>query len=202
MLLVGATWIGLISPYWPDAITFITILFLGVELDILLYLFIATFFVAPTHVTWMTAFTDFKYKDKQKLILILIFIEAILYEVILLYFFIVSPLLLGTRLGPFYYRFADFIIFYLIFSIALLLITGIIFARETIKSPDKTIKLKGIFLLIAFISFTIGTVLDSAFELTEVTLVIARIFVIIAAFSFYMGFVLPNFVKKLILKKE
>ena len=68
LLLVGATWIFLVSPYWPDAINFITISTMGIQIDTALYLIIATLFTAPLHVTWVIAMTDFMYKKRQKLI--------------------------------------------------------------------------------------------------------------------------------------
>jgi hypothetical protein len=199
-LLVGLTWIFLISPYWPDAISFITILLTGNQLNEASYFFIANAFIAPIHIIWIMVISEFLYKSKQKLLLGIFSAEAIVYESIFLITFFTDFTLIGTRISPFYVEWALFIDIYLIASIVLFLTTGILFARRSIQSSDEIVQLKGKLLILAFITFTIGTFLDVAIELTEITLLIARIFVIIAAFSFYFGFSLPDRIKNLILK--
>ena len=200
--LVGFTWIFLISPYWSDAISFVMIILTGEQLSLEIYLFIAVSLIFLVHIVWMLAFTDFLYKEKQKIIMTFISIEAILFEIVFLYFFFTDISLIGTRLSPFYIRFALFIILYFLISIIAFTITGIIFALQCLKSEDKEIQLKGKFLILAFITFAIGTFLDVGIELTELTLVLARAFVIFGAFAFYIGFMLPDFIKRIFIKKE
>lgn len=144
--------------------------------------------------------SEFLYKSKQKLLLGIFSAEAIIFEIIFLITFLTDFTLIGTRNSPFYVEWALFIDIYLIASIVLFLTTGILFARRSIQSIDEIVQLKGKLLILAFITFTIGTFLDVVIELTEITLLIARIFVIIAAFSFYFGFSLPDRIKNLILK--
>ena len=200
--LVGFTWIFLISPYWPDAISFVMIITTGTQLSLEIYLFIAIAFLFLVHITWMLAFTDFLYQHKQKIIMTFMSIQAILFEIVFLYFFFTDISLIGTRLSPFYIRFALFIILYFLISIIAFTITGILFAWQCLKSEDKEIRLKGKFLVLAFITFAIGTFLDVGIELTELTLVLARAFVIFGAFAFYIGFMLPDFIKRIFIKKE
>ena len=90
---------------------------------------------------------------------------------------------------------------YLMFSVFLFLSTGLIFVAKSFQSEDKENRLRGVFLLIAFITFTIGAFLDIVTELTASTLVLARTFQIISAICFYIGFTMPNFVKKLFIKQ-
>ncbi len=200
--LVGFTWIFLISPYWPDAISFVMIITTGTQLSIEIYLFIAVSFLFLVHIIWMLAFTDLVYPEKQKILMTFFSIEAVLFEIVFLYFFFTDISLIGTRLSPFYIRFALFIILYFLISIIAFTITGIIFALQCLKSEDEEIRLKAKFLILAFLTFAIGTFLDVGIELTELTLVIARAFVIMGAFSFYIGFTLPNFVKRLFIKNN
>lgn len=208
LLLVGITWIFLVSPYWPDAISFLMIVFLNTQLDKAVYFFIANGFIAPLHITWMVVFTDFLYQNKQKLILFIFALEAVFFESLFLVLYLQDLNFIGTQISYFYVRWNPIIINYLLISIVLLLATGILFARESLKSENKEIRLKGKFLLGAFIAFTIGTLLDSAFDLTEVPagageliVVLARSFVIIAAFAFYIGFTLPDIVKKALIQE-
>ncbi|MFO7797291.1 MAG: hypothetical protein ACQERB_17000 [Promethearchaeati archaeon] len=201
-LLVGITWILLVSPYWPDAISFLLILFTRAKLHEPTYFFIANAFIAPIHITWILVITDFIYKDKQKFILPVVIVEAIAFEILFLIFFFIDPYFIGTpQSNPFVVEWNLFIDLYLIISIALFLITGLLFARESLKSDSKEIKYRGWFLIFAFITFTIGTLIDVILELNEITIVIARLFVIIAAFCFYLGFTMPNFMKKLLIKE-
>jgi len=202
LLLVGITWILIVSPYWPDAINFIMILTYGTILDITIYFFLANALIPIIHITWMIAFTDLLYKKNQKKILLVFTAEAILFELFFIYFLIIDPSLIGTQIRPFYVEWTDFVVFYLLFSILLLVITGILFALRSLKSDNKEIRLKGKFLLIAFITFATGTFIDAIGSLTEITLVLARTFVIIGAFMFYIGFTLPKFIKELFVKED
>ena len=81
-----------------------------------------------------------------------------------------------------------------------MLIPGILIARESLKSEDREIKLKGRFLLIAFISWTIGALMDAALDPNIITLTIARLILISSAIEFYCGFLLPERIKKIFLK--
>ncbi len=204
LLLVGISLIFLISPYWPDAINFILLVAGNPEIDVALYLFIATAFVAPIHVTWIIAFTDMKYRDKQKTIVLIFVIEAIIYEAILLSTFLLDPTLaaIGSKESTFVVQYSDLIMIYLIISIAMFMITGLLMASDALKSDNKEIQLKGKLLLMGFVTFAIGTMLDVLFadDPSEITIGLARVFVILGLFLLYMGFTLPNFAKKLFLK--
>lgn len=202
-LLVGITWIFLVSPYWPDAISFLLILFTGTKLNEPTYFFLANGFIPVIHITWIIVITDFMYKDKQKYLLSVFIIESIAFEIIFLTVLFMNPYLIGTpQSNPFVVEWNIFIDLYLIISIALFLITGLLFASESLKSDSKELRFRGWFLISAFISFTIGTLIDVILEITEITIVIARLFVIIAAFCFYLGFTMPNFIKKILIKEQ
>jgi len=199
-LLVGITWICVISPYWPDAISIITILFFNISLGEPLYFFLAIAFVPLVHITWFLAITDLIFKKYQKKIMFFMIAESIIYEIVFLYFLFTDIRLIGTQVAPFDVDWSYFIIIYLFISIIGFTITGLLFARESLRSENEEVRLKGKFLLIAFISFAIGTFFESATVLNEVSLVIIRIIVLTAAFEFYIGFTLPNFIRDFILK--
>ena len=81
------------------------------------------------------------------------------------------------------------------------LITGFLFVRESLKSENPEIRLKGKFILIAFLFYTMGTLIDVIIDIpTEITIVLARTIMIVAIFMFYIGFTMPNWVKKRFLK--
>lgn len=201
-LLVGITWILLVSPYWPDAINFVMVLMYSSLLDVVIYFFLANALIPIIHITWIIAFSDMVLEKNKKLVLIIFTAEAIIFEVVFLYFLAIDPSLIGTQIAPFYVEWTDFVVFYLLLSILMFLITGIMFARKCLEVTNKEIRLKGKFLMMAFVTFAIGTIIDAIGSLTEVTLVLARTFVIIAAFMFYIGFTLPTFVKNRFIKTE
>lgn len=203
-ILVGLTWMFLVSPYWPDAISFVMILTLDIQLPDAIYLFLATFFVAPIHIAWITVITDFLYKEKQKILVGIMVLQFVIYETILLVLFVMDYNNLGVKLAPFIAEFNIIIIVYLMTSIVLFLITGLLFVRESLRSENPELELKAKFLLLAYIIFTIGTMIDVLFadSPTQLTITLARICVIIAAFAFYVGFTLPKFVKTLFIKDE
>ena len=198
--LAGFTMILMVTPYFSSVVDFIMILWLGIQSSVIV-VYIGITLVAIASLTWMTLITDLLYKEKQKIILSIIFAQLIIFEIFVVYAIIVEPTLILIPYGERYYREAPILIGYYIFFLLLFLITGFLFARETLKSSNKEIRLKGKFLIIALISYVIGAVLDFAFEATALTVALARLIQISAFTEFYLGFTLPEFVKKLLIKE-
>ncbi len=193
LIFVGATWILLVSGYWPDAVNFILSITSNTLLPETVYLILATAFYAPIHVLWMRVITELLYKDNQKKIMKFFWIEAVAYEIILVVMFLIDPALVGQQFAgrPFYAVFSDIVLGYFLFSLAVFLITGIIFSRFYMKSTNPEIRRKGVILLVAFISFLIGIALDNFVgEPTELTILIARLIHMTASLEFYFGFAL------------
>ena len=113
--------------------------------------------------------------------------------------FFINPLLIGEQKSAFVVEWAIWMQFYLLFSITLFLVTGFLFARASLRADNPEIKIKGKFLIVAFLTFTIGTVIDviGAESPTEITIFLARAFVIVSSICFYIGFTLPKFIKDL-----
>lgn len=202
LLLVGITWILLASPYWSDAIQFLLVSISDTEISSPLYFFLANAFIAPIHITWAYTFTNLLFKQYKKELLIFFGVEALIFEIGFLIVFFIDPYLIGTQRSEFIVEWAVWVQIYLLFSILLFLLTGFLFARASIQAPEPEIKLKGKFLLIAFVTFTIGTIIDviGAEDPTEITILLARIFVIASSLCFYIGFTLPKFIKNFLIK--
>jgi hypothetical protein len=169
------------------------------------YFFLSNFFLPFIHIAWLSFIADFLYKEHKKQIIFVVLLESIIFEMIFLYFLFVDPSIIGVRGGNFYVSWDLLVSFYLLFSIALFLITGILFSRVCFKSTSKEINLKGYILIIAFISFTIGVCLDVIFSpplQNEITLAISRIILTTAGIEFYLGFTMPMWLKNMLLKKE
>lgn len=204
LLLVGISWIFLLSSYWNDAINYILILTIGTVLSREVYFFLGMGLIIIVIFTWMVAMTDMikSWKDKQKLIVGISISIGIIFEIVFLVFLFTDPSLIGTQISSFYAEWELFVVFYLLFSLFLFEITGFLFVRKSLFVENPEIRLKGKFLAIAFLTFFIGTFIDAIGGLTEVTLVIARVFVITSSFTFYIGFTLPKIIKKLFIREK
>jgi hypothetical protein len=203
-LAVGFTWILLASPYWSDAVQFILVVIFNRQLNSALYFFLANAFIAPIHITWIYALTNLLFKKQKQKLLIFFGIEAYLFETFFLTIFFLNPNLIGDQKSVFVVEWAIWIQIYLLISIGLFLVTGFLFARVSLKSENPEIKLKGRFLMIAFVTFTVGTVIDviAAESPSGVTIFSARSFIIISAICFYIGYTMPKFIKELFIKSK
>lgn len=193
------------TPYWGYTLNFFAIIFNIGSIPDALIIFLSSAFVGFVHITWMFAFSDFFFKNLQKRFMAVAIFEAVTYEIFLLNLFVSNLPSVGVLEGPFFIRWGELVTFFLFFSIFMMLVMGMVFARETLKSDSIEVKLKGKFLFAAFISFTTGTFIDILtfgldYDTAQIVLIFARIIVISAAFEFYLGFILPNFVKNLFIK--
>jgi hypothetical protein len=88
---------------------------------------------------------------------------------------------------------------YFIINLVLFLVTGVLFSRKSLQSESREIRFKGKLLMAAFISFTIGTVIDFAIP-NPLTYIIARLILLSSSVEFYIGFLLPERIKRLLFK--
>jgi hypothetical protein len=200
LLYFGITWIGITSPWLPSTISFLKALFTGTGLTPAIYFLIGNIAAPIILVIWIVAFTDLKYKDKRKILLIIYVIIGVAFETYFIYFLISDPNVIGDLTGILDVRYKSITLVFAVFVVLNVLIPGILIARESLKSDDREINLKGRFLLAAFISWTIGAMMDAALEPNIITLTIARLILISSALEFYTGFLLPEKVKNIFLK--
>ena len=176
----------------------------GVQIPTNLYYFLANAFIAPMYVTWIIALTRILFTKQKKILRAIFFPIALTFEIIFLVAFFIDANLIGDQKSAFVVEWALWIQIYLLISIVVLLITGFILARASLKAGGDELRMKGIFLLTAFISFTIATVIDviGAESPSEITILLARIFLIVSSLCFYIGFILPKFVRNLFIKQQ
>ncbi|MFX0058683.1 MAG: hypothetical protein ACFE85_16915 [Candidatus Hodarchaeota archaeon] len=201
LLLVGLTWIFLVCPWYPASISFIMVLIIGESLTAIPYFIIGNIFIPIAVILWIIALTDFIYKTKQKLLVSLFTLYGIVFYVLFFIFISTDPSLIGYLKGYTDVQYNTFTILYVFTILIIALSTGILFARESLKSEDPEIRLKGKFLLLAFLFFVVGSFLDAIIPLNFLTLPIIRTIEILSAITFYCGFILPKPVKNFFLKK-
>jgi hypothetical protein len=215
-ILVGLTWFMLSTLWLPEAISFLMSLFIQQTLAIELYFILGNVFVPIAVFTWVYAYTDMISKDKQKLILILVLIFGIVFEVFFFYNFFLDINLIGviSPLRPFSADLGYFLAILLLISFLILFVTGFKFARKSIKSENKDVRLKGELLQFAFVAFTIAAVLEKTARsillgivftdptnlVLSIALVVDRLLLILSAIAFLGGFLLPNWMKKILTK--
>ena len=201
-LYIGIGWIGLFNAFWPSAINFILVITTGTTLSEVQYFIIGLITSPIFFFIWMIGVTELLYKKKQKLILMFALIYGIIYEFILFYYVFTDPSKIGELQGPVDVKYAGLILLLLLVIISLVLITGILFTRHSLKSESKENKLRGIFLLYAFIVYFIGMMLDAGVDLNVITLPIVRLFLISCSLACYIGIIMPKFIKKILLKSD
>jgi len=195
-LYIGLAWILIVCPWWPSSLSVLSALLTGQGLSLVMYLFIGNVFV-PVFIFFLVAgFTEIYFKDKRKILLGIFALIGVTIEIYLIYFLIVDPSVLGELQGVVDIEFRGLLRIYLISTILIVLILGVLIAYNSIKAENPEIKLRGKFLMAAFISWTFGAIADATLPLTIITLPIIRIILISSAIEFYIGFILPDFIKK------
>ena len=199
-LLVGITWIGITTPWLSGTISFPMMILFGTSLSIEVRFIIGVAIVPIILVIWLMVFTDLVYREKKKLIVLIYTVICICFEITFFILLFRDTSLIGTYTGPFKVDWTPFIELTTLFFIATALVSGILFANKSMKSLDPEIRLKGKILLIAFLSFVTGAILDSVIPISPVGVVFTRLVLISSAIEFFFGFFLPKPVKKLLLK--
>jgi hypothetical protein len=201
LLFVGIAWIGLASPWAPDALKPIYIIIDPAMINntIVLLNYIFNVLVIPIPVIlWIIAFTKMLNLERKMRFLIIasIIIINLIFQIIIGVDFI--SVFNANSIDSYAYT-SLYLDIYLIISITFVLITGLWFARVSIQSPTEDISLKGKVLLIAFISFTIGAMIDAIFKI-GITNIISRAILVSSSIEFYIGLILPEWSKKILLK--
>ena len=215
-LLVGICWLMLSTLWLPEAGSFLMSLSIQQTLAIEWYFIMGNVFVPVALICWVIAYTDMINKQKQKLATVLIVIFSIVFEGLFFYYFFLDVSLIGVinPLRPFSADLGYFLTILLLISFLILFFTGIKFARRSIKSENREVRLKGKLLLYAFIAFTIaallekvarsiliGTVfMDPTLPFLSVMLVVVRMLLISGAIAFYGGFLLPRWMKEIFMQ--
>ena len=215
-ILVGLCWLMLSTLWLPEAVSFLMSLFIQQTLAVDWYFIIGNAFVPVALFCWIFAYTDMINHQKQKQALALIVVFIIAFEGVFFYQFFLDINLIGVinPLRPFSADLGYYLTILLFISFLILFVTGFRFARRSVRSENKEVRLKGKLLEFAFIAFTIaallektarslliGTVFDESnptiMLLLSVMLVVVRVLLIASSIAFYGGFLLPRWIKEI-----
>jgi hypothetical protein len=201
ILLIGIFWAGLTFPWLPTVITFIMVLTVGYGLPVQGYILIGIMILPLTVLCGLTAFTSLLgvKRKRRRAILFSVLVFNLVYESLIIYFLIMNVNIIATLADVLTIQWSLFSQIYFIINLVLFLVTGILFSRKSLQSENKEIRFKGKLLMAAFISFTIATVLDFAIP-NPITYIIARLILLSSSIEFYIGFLLPERIKRLLIK--
>jgi len=201
LLYVGITWIIMCEPWWPHSVSFIVSLITEGGLDIRTFYFLAVTFIPIGLLAWLKASLEFMNVKSQKSILILSAIIMGIFEIIFFIVLIVDPSIIATMLTEVDAVNHLFILLYFLVVLGIFLITGILFALNAMKTDLKKNKMKGRILLIAILVYTLGGIIDGAFEMGIGVLVASRILLLLSSVLFYFGFILPKWLEKILIRE-
>lgn len=200
-VLAGLSWIGIATPWFSNASEFLSVLIVGTPLIDKTYIFMSYFAVPIALLFWIALYSGFKYPKKQKIILLIFLIQGTVYDIIFTYFVFTDLSVVGSKAGLFNDELELPFLMYILVVLIIVLITGISFGLDSIKSEKPDIKLKGKFLIAAWVSFFIGALLDAGlFTIGILGLILVRLLLISSAIEFYFGFFLPEPLKKRLIK--
>ncbi|MBY8981964.1 MAG: hypothetical protein KGD57_03385 [Candidatus Lokiarchaeota archaeon] len=206
---VGLFWILLCGGWWASSIQFITIISVDYRLTDSIYLMLTMLAIPWGVICWLISFGNFVYPEKKKKIVYINLVIIIIYQSLFLIFAFIKTDWVGTRDAGTYFntKFSPFSLIFIIYGMSLILITGIIFSWKSMKMDDPKIKWKGRFLLIAFVLYSGGAIVDSAINLSDPTIgsiitVLVRIVLVTSAILFYFAFFLPESIANRLIKKN
>ncbi len=197
-LYVGFFWILLVCPWYSGTLAFIMILVTGKGITLQAYIIIGNILIPVAITLWITAFTELFYKESQKIIVGIFGIFGILFFIFLFYTISVDTGSIAELKGAgidIIYR--GWIVIYYIIILIILLATGIIFARASLRSENPEFKLRGKLLLIAFISYVFGSAIDALVPKDFLFLLIVRALQILSVIIFYHAFMMPKWIRNL-----
>ena len=199
---LGFSWIFLSSAWWGTTMQFLSIVLFSKTISLFLWMFLANVGIPIAILFWIYSISHIMYKENEKQILLLFMAICVPYEIILLALLFTDPNLVGTQVATFNTISKPYIIVFQLFAIFTAFLTGVVFSIKSMKVDDKEIKWKGRILLIAFISFLIGTIGDALLALSEVPLVIVRLILISSSIEYYLAWFLPDRLKEWLIGPE
>ncbi len=201
LIFMGLAWIGLSQLWWSS---FLNVFFVlanisSTGLTPVQYVIFSVAFIPLTGFCYVTAITDLILERAQHYLQAVAIIFGGFFEILFLYSIISgNTSMFLTKKGAYYVRNSSLSITLMVLFLAFFLLLGMIFAIQTFKSDNPEIRLKGKFLIIAYVTFSFGAVIDMLpFPLLNY---IERLVAMISAVIFYSGFTMPEWIKKLFLK--
>ena len=196
----GIAWIGMALIHHPAVVSYIVAFFNGTGLTLQQYLMFGMQLTAVTFIFFLYVIMELVWKEKQKIVVI---VFAVIHTIFLLLWYILvftAPERLGSLISIVDIKYEGIASLYALYISITFVTLGIILSIKLLKSDSKENKWKGIFLLLCFVSYTGAAFMDS-FPLSTTVLLILRFVFISAAIEMYIGWLMPDFIKKRLVKE-
>ena len=194
-LLVGLAWLGMSRIFWASSISFLSLLITGKGLPLFLYILITYPLQSVFLILWLVGLNDLMDLSRYKRFIFIYVAIIFIFEVIMFYYYIIDISVIAVFVNPVDISLGLITVTYLLLILGLLLVSGIVLAIEFFTTGNPETKLKGKFLLIAFVLFVIGAFLETFISFPPIRLLLA-----FSAIMFYIGFMIPESIKKRFLK--
>lgn len=203
LLLIGIGWIGAATVWIGVVVDFVCILLFNVPTPIEVHLLIIGGALPFTQLAWVAAITNMMSIEKstRKKILIIGAIIAIIFCPIYISMVFINPSILGEKITPIQVKLSTFNQIHYAIEILVFILPGLWLSKDSLRTNDPKIRLKGKILLITFLISILMTLLE-LLSSTVLVYLIARIVAMVVSVLFYIGFILPNWAKKFFLKEK
>ena len=202
-LYVGIVAICTSEPWWPHVISLLLVSTTGAALSPEVYFIIGNIFIPIAIYLWLMAFAEFMINSKKKLVSLFGIIYVALYEILFFtLLFLDDEAFIGVIIPAIDVQYSPIMIGFLITALSIILPTGIMFGRESFKSENSEIRMKGKFLILGFFSFFLGASIDVLIPSNPINLTVARVLLVIASLGFLGGFIPPDWIRKMFIKDD
>ncbi len=197
-LYVGIVWILMSEAWFASAISFLIALFTngsGLQFYPEIYFLIGNSLVPINQIIWVIVITDFFAKERQLLFVGIYCVFAAFLEVLLLLGIFIDPSTIGTLVSPVDVEYEPLTILWASINLIIFVIPGLMLGRTLMRSNNKEHHLKGKYLILAFVLFGVGAILDALKFIPVFFLPITRSILIVSSICYYGGFILPKWMK-------
>ncbi|MBN1802234.1 MAG: hypothetical protein JW891_12050 [Candidatus Lokiarchaeota archaeon] len=204
-LYIGFVWILISGSWYASAISFLIALFTngsGLQFHPEIYFLIGNSLVPVGQILWLIVTTDFFAKEKQILIVGTYCVFAVIEESFLIYGILVDPGAIGTLVSPVDVEYEALTILWASINLIIFIIPGFLLGETLLSSDNKEHHLKGKYLILAFILFGLGSILDALSFIPVWFLPITRIILISSSICYYVGFILPKWMRRFLKEVE
>lgn len=201
-LYAGIGFIGVALPWSGVAINFLSVLLFNTVPPLEVYFFFHGGMSSIFLFIWLVAIMNLTEIDpiKKKKLLVLFGVIAIIMTIVYNSIVFTDTSILGTPINEIQMDYALFSEVYLLTQLIIVLISGYWLSKESLKSEDNRVRLKGKLIAIGFGLFGFASIIEVLIPLIPV-IITARILLVITAILIYAGLILPKWLKRLVFKE-
>jgi len=156
-LYIGLGWAGICSAWYPSSTSFLLYLITGSILEPVPYFFIGNVILHLSGTLFVMGVTEMVYKERQKIIVGIFVVIGIVYNIYFYYLLFTTPEAIGI-VELFNSTYYGIVRYYLIFLIAVLYISVLLLARQSLKSNEPEIKWRGRLIIPALTCYLVGAI--------------------------------------------